>query len=418
MSPKPDKPSPIRRIGKRARSAIAEFARLEAAGGIVLLAAAILALIWANSPWSEAYASFKRWPLGFRVFGTGIEMPLVLWVNDGLMALFFLVVGLEIKRELTSGELSSVRTAALPAVAALGGIVAPALLFLGINSGLDSARGWGIPIATDIAFSLGVLSLLGKRVPTELKVFLTALAIVDDIGALAVIAFVYSTSLDVAALGWAALLVLALVALVRRGIVNVWVFVVFGIGLWLLFLRSGVHATIAGVVLAFCIPATARDGSENEGFLERAEHALLPWTTFAIVPLFGLINAGVALDLGAARSLGQPLAMGVLVGLVVGKPVGILAASWLAVKWKAAALPTGVTWRQLTGVGCLAGIGFTMSVFVAELAFENEKLVDSAKIGILVASLVSALLGAAVLNTGAHAQDKRSDPGASSALSS
>jgi NhaA family Na+:H+ antiporter len=222
---------------------------------------------------------------------------------------------------------------------------------------------------------------------------------------------VYSTSLDLAALGWAALLVLVLVALVRRGIVNVWMFVLFGIVLWLLFLRSGVHATIAGVVLAFCIPATARGASENGGFLERAEHALLPWTTFAIVPLFGLINAGVALDLAAARSIGQPLTMGVLAGLLVGKPVGILAASWLAVKWKAAALPTGVTWRQLTGVGCLAGIGFTMSVFVAELAFESEKLVDSAKIGILVASLLSALLGAAVLSAGARGDGRRSELG-------
>jgi len=405
MSEKPKKPSPIQRIGSRARSAFADFVRLEASGGIVLLASAIVALVWANSPWASAYFAFKQWSIGFHAFGTGIEMPLILWVNDGLMALFFFVVGLEIKRELTSGELSTVRTATLPALAAIGGIVVPALLFLSLNSGLSTARGWGIPIATDIAFSLGVLSLLGRRAPTELKVFLTALAIVDDIGALAVIALVYSTSLDFAALGWAALLVVVLIALVRRGIANGWVFAVVGLGLWLLFLRSGVHATIAGVIVAFCVPATAKGAEAESGFLERAEHALLPWTTYAIVPLFGLVNAGVAFDLTAARSLGEPLALGILAGLVVGKPVGILLASWLAVRWRIAALPSAVNWRHLAGAGCLAGIGFTMSVFVAELAFEGAALVDSAKIGILLSSLVSALLGAAVLRAGARAED-------------
>lgn len=405
MSEEPKKPSPIHRIGRRARSAFADFVRLEASGGIVLLASAIVALVWANSPWSSAYLAFKQWSIGFHAFGTGIEMPLILWVNDGLMALFFFVVGLEIKRELTSGELSTVRTATLPALAAMGGIVVPALLFLSFNSGLSTARGWGIPIATDIAFSLGVLALLGRRAPTELKVFLTALAIVDDIGALAVIALFYSTSLDLAALGWAALLVVVLIALVRREIANGWVFAFIGVVLWLLFLRSGVHATIAGVIVAFCVPATAKGAEAESGFLERAEHALLPWTTYAIVPLFGLVNAGVAFDLTAARSLGEPLALGILAGLVVGKPVGILLASWLAVRWRIAALPTAVNWRHLAGAGCLAGIGFTMSVFVAELAFERVALVDSAKIGILLSSLLAALLGAAVLRAGSRAED-------------
>lgn len=388
-------PKVVAATGAKMASILAEFNRLESSGGILLMICAAIGLIWANSPWSQQYFALSKLELGFSAFGTGIRMPLIYWINDGLMAIFFLVVGLEIKRELVTGELSSFQRAALPVAAAIGGIVAPAVIYLVINAGKSGAHGWGVPIATDIAFCLAVLSFLGKRVPIELKVFLTALAIVDDIGALCVIAAFYSTKLDVALLLYALLVTVGLLIMARAGVRNLIPYMLVGIVLWLLILNSGVHATIAGVILALCIPVGAEEGQHSP--LERAEHILLPWSTHLAVPMFGLFNAGIMLGPSPFAAIGDPIGLGVLAGLVLGKPVGILAASWAAVKVGVAQLPGSVSWRQLAGAGCLAGIGFTMSIFIADLAFIQPGQVDTAKFAIMAASLVSALLGAAVI---------------------
>lgn len=399
MPQRKEVPLAISSTGAKVASILAQFNKLESSGGLLLLFCAAVGLIWANSPWSQTYFDIAKYPLGFSAFGTGIKMPVIYWINDGLMALFFLVVGLEIKRELVAGELSSFRTATLPVAAAIGGLAAPAIIYSALNFGGPGAHGWGVPIATDIAFCLAVLSLLGKRAPIELKVFLTALAIVDDIGALCVIAVFYSSKIDFTMAGSALLLTGGLIVMARAGVRNLVPYAIAGVILWLLVLNSGIHATIAGVILALCIPARAKTEGETSP-LERAEHNLLPWSTHLAVPAFGLFNAGIAFGSSPFAALGDPVGLGVILGLVVGKPVGILAAAWTAVKLGVAQLPGTISWSHLVGAGCLAGIGFTMSIFIAELAFSQPGQVDIAKFAIMAASAASAMLGAAVLGLG------------------
>ena len=367
------------------------FAGSAAASGIVLLASTACALAWANSPWRPAYVSLLHHSLPIGSGSMRLDLTVHQWINDCLMALFFLLVGLEIKREMLAGELASVRKAALPIAAAMGGMVVPALLYATLNGGGIGARGWGIPMATDIAFALGIATLLGPRVPVSLKVFLTAVAIVDDIGAVLVIAIFYTASIAWASLAAVAALVLVLALLNRAGVQHPVPYLLLGVVLWVAMLSSGIHPTIAGVLLALTIPASAV--SSERSLLERLEHALSNPIAFFVVPLFALANAGVRV--GGATSSGISLSVlaGVVVGLVLGKPLGISLASWLAVRMRFAALPDGVSWRMLRGVSWLGGIGFTMSLFVGALAFADEALLDSAKIGVLLASCVAAFMG-------------------------
>jgi len=358
-----------------------EFISIEVLSGLALVAAAFCALVWANAD-----------PASYVSAWTGELGPLTAreWVNDALMAVFFFVVGLEIKRELVEGELRSPRRAALPAIAALGGMVVPALVFTAWTLGGDGARGWGIPMATDIAFALGVLALLGSRVRPEAKLFLLALAIVDDIGAIIVIAVFYSSNVDALWLLAAVGVCLVVVLMRRFGLAHPGSYLVPGIALWFCVHEAGVHATIAGVVLAFLLPATP---GPDDGPVEKLEHALHPWTGFLIVPLFALANAGVELG-GAAleRAVSSPVTLGVATGLVVGKTLGITLFAFVALRLGLAHLPRGLTKGQILPVSVVAGIGFTVSLFVAELSFTG-RLLDDAKIGVLVASLVAAIVG-------------------------
>ncbi len=416
-----------------------DFARKQSSGGILLIAATVVALAWANSPWGESYVGLWHTKLTVGVGEYSLSKDLTHWINDGLMAVFFLVVGLEIKREILVGELSSVRGAALPVAAALGGAVVPALIYLAINAGTEGAAGWGIPMATDIAFALGVLALLGERAPVALKVFLTALAIVDDIVAVLVIALFYTSEISWGALGVGGLFFAALVAANLIGVGRTLVYAVLGVGLWLCFLLSGVHATVAGVLLAFTVPAASfidpgaflergryvldrfeEAGGKGEEVLANEErlaalHALNratyklepplhelenrlhPWVAFAIVPIFALANAGVPLGGGLAGAVANPVSLGIVAGLVLGKQLGVTLFAWLAVRSGLSELPAGVGWRHVYGAGWLAGIGFTMSLFVTDLAFGEGELMDAAKIGILAASLIAGVAGWAIL---------------------
>ena len=382
-----------------------EFARLEAFGGILLIGCTVVALVWANSPWGASYFSLWHTDLTFGFAGKLLSEPLHFWINDGLMALFFLLVGLEIKRETLIGELASFRKAALPIAAALGGMVVPAGLYVLFNHGGPGASGWGIPMATDIAFALGVLALLGDRVPTSLRVFLAALAIVDDIGAVLIIAFFYTEQISWISLGVGSLFFLALIAANRAGARHPLIYAILGVGLWLAFVQSGVHPTVAGVLLAMTIPARqgatldlrARDWARVDSPMLRFEHALIPWITHVIMPVFALANAGVVLGTGAAKSLVDPISLGVICGLVLGKPIGIVLFSWLATQSRVATMLDGVSWRQIVGVGMLGGIGFTMSLFIANLAFGTAPPLEMAKVSILAASVISGLTGALVL---------------------
>jgi NhaA family Na+:H+ antiporter len=334
--------------------------------------------------------------------GSQLSQPLHFWINDGLMALFFLLVGLEIKRETLVGELASFQKAALPIAAALGGMIVPAVFYFLFNRGGPGAGGWGIPMATDIAFALGVLALLGDRVPTSLKVFLAALAIADDIGAVLVIAFFYTEQISWISLGVGGLFFGALIVANRAGARHPLIYAVLGVGLWLAFLRSGIHATVAGVLLATTIPARQRAGSSSVPApggspMLRFEHGLMPWNKYVIMPVFALANAGVVLSGGAGRALVDPISLGVICGLVLGKPIGIVLFSWLATQCRVATMLDGIGWRQILGVGMLGGIGFTMSLFIANLAFGETPALETAKVGILTASVASAMAGALVL---------------------
>jgi Na+:H+ antiporter, NhaA family len=402
-----------------------DFLHTEAAGGVVLVAAAIVALLWANSPWDASYDDVWTTHLAVALGDWELDLDLRDWINDGLMALFFFVVGLEIKRELVEGELRDPRRAALPVWAALGGMIVPALIYAAFNASGEGSEGWGIPMATDIAMAVGVLSLMGSRASSSLKLFLLALAIVDDIGAIVVIAVFYTDDIGGEALLAAAGLVVVMAVMRRAGITSVAPYAVIGAGLWLALHESGVHPTLAGVVLGFMTPTqpirqpelvdageladvssyeaarqTATAAREAVSVVEWLEHRLHPWTSFVIVPLFVLANAGLPLS-GAAvgDALGSPVAGGIVVGLVVGKFVGIAGFTWLAARLRMARLPEGATWSGILGVSALAGIGFTVSIFITDLAFAGTVLEDQAKIAILAASVLAATIGSGLLLT-------------------
>ena len=423
-------------------SPVQEFMHQSAAGGVVLMLATLVALVMANSPLRQSYDNFLHLYLGFTAGSFTLKLSLLHWINDGLMALFFLLVGLEIKREVIVGELSDARAALLPIVAAFGGALMPALIFLAFNVGGAGVRGWAIPMATDIAFTLGVVALLGRRVPLSLKIFLTAVAIADDLIAVLVIAFFYTSQVNFSALGLAFGVLGVLTACNFLGVRRLGIYLGLGLVVWVAFLQSGVHATIAGVLVAWTIPARIRinpalfvaqasallehfnrncrpadqkgpmltdehqqstlaeleelcEGVQSP--LQRLEQALHVPVSFVIVPIFALANAGVALSLNGLSGDGGRVAWGIGVGLLLGKPAGILCASLLAIKSGAAALPAGTTWRHMTGAAVLCGIGFTMSLFVASLGFGESALLGSAKTGILAASLVAGGVGYTLL---------------------
>lgn len=406
------------------------FLHVQAASGVVLLAVTLLALGLANSPLADGYLAFWKTRVGLNLGSFQLEGSLKHWINDGLMAVFFFVIGLEVKRELVLGELREFRNAALPVFAALGGMVVPAGLYLALQHGQPGAPGWGVPMATDIAFVVGCMAVLGPRIPMGLRVLLLSLAIVDDIGAILVIAVGYSDGIDTTALALGFGGIVATLAMARSGVRSVGVYTLVGIAVWLAFHESGVHATVAGVILGLSTPAkhwvgrgllmdtlqksraSLGDGAHDDHAvrhailrqvevasreslspLERIETALHPWVGFVIMPVFALANAGVPVSLD---SVGQPVALAVLAGLVLGKPLGVLLFSWLATRTGLAVLPAGVGWGALLGGGLLAGIGFTMALFIADLALPAE-LLDTAKVGVLVASGLAAVAGMAVL---------------------
>ncbi|OQR28989.1 Na+/H+ antiporter NhaA [Pseudomonas sp. Bc-h] len=376
------------------RNTFKQFFQLEAAGGLLLIAAAALALIINNSPLSWLYNGLLEVPVVAQIGALKIAKPLLLWINDGLMALFFLLIGLEVKREVIQGHLSRASQIVLPGAAAIGGMVIPALVFWALNKDSPAAMsGWAIPMATDIAFALGVLALLGKRVPVSLKLFLMTLAIIDDLGAIIVIALFYSGELSNLSLALAAGSILSLIAMNRLGVVKLAPYLLVGLVLWVCVLKSGVHATLAGVILAFCIPLkTARDVPSP---LQQLEHALHPWVAYAILPLFAFANAGVSLTGVTMESFTHHVPMGIALGLLVGKMVGVFGLTWLAVKTGMAALPTGANWGQVLGVSILCGIGFTMSLFVGSLAFVpgQSEFAGMDRMGILTGSILAALIG-------------------------
>ncbi|MCP5395144.1 MAG: Na+/H+ antiporter NhaA [Sphingomonadaceae bacterium] len=379
---------------RRLTPMLKEFLAEESAGGIVLMVAALAALVLANSPLAASYNGVLGMQVTAAIGEAGISKPLLLWINDGLMALFFFLVGLEVKREVLDGQLASWKQASLPLFAAIGGMAAPALVFLWINAGMpENTSGWAIPAATDIAFALGVLALMGNRVPVALKALLLAIAVIDDIGAIAIIAIFYSENIQPGMLIGAGAVLAVMVALGRMGVARNWPYVLLGILLWVLVLKSGVHATLAGVAAAMAIPMVAGD----ERPLERMEHGLHPWVAFFIVPVFALANAGVSLAGLELADLLAPLPLGIALGLVLGKQAGILGLSWIAVKAGMASLPDDVNWRQLHGLSLVAGIGFTMSLFIGALAFDDPAQMDAVKLGVLSGSLVSALAGVALL---------------------
>jgi NhaA family Na+:H+ antiporter len=426
---------PIQRILKPFQ----KFFTTQASGGIILLIIAIIAITWANSPWGDSYFALWNMPVSFSIGGFTLDKPLIIWINDLLMAVFFFVVGLEIKRELMIGELSSVRQASLPIFAALGGMIVPALLYTAFNAGSETISGWGIPMATDIAFAIGILALLGDKVPLALKIFLTALAIVDDLGAVIVIAVFYTAELSIASLLLGGVVVAALIICNRLHIRHIIIYSLLGLILWFLFLKSGVHPTIAGVILAFTIPVRARINSalftkqsqeiitgiktsENIGDhvpatstfnssifeleslceqiqspMQRIEHKLHYWVAFFIMPVFALANAGLQVDVSLLSNIFSSVSIGIILGLVIGKMTGIFLFSWLSVKLKISELPSAVKWPQLFGVSCLGGIGFTMSLFIASLAFTKDIYMQEAKLGILTASFLAGIIGIIVL---------------------
>ncbi len=426
------------------------FAHNKVAGAFVLMAATAVALLWANSPWAEAYHQILTTHARVGIGEFSIDKPLLLWINDGLMAIFFFVVGLEIKREFLAGELSTARQAALPIAAALGGMLAPALIYIAMNAGGPGANGWGVPMATDIAFALGVLLMLGSRVPLALKVFLTALAIIDDIGAIIVIAVFYTDSISLTMLGAAGLLIGLSVLANLGGVRNAVVYFCIGLLVWIAVLKSGVHATVAAVLMAMTIPATTRvDGAsfvarveellamlkstgvpeggmlttEQQHLLhgmdrivddatapvQELEHSLVPLVTFVVMPIFALANAGLDLSGDVIGAFSDPICLGIIAGLFIGKQVGVLGFAVLAVKLRLADLPSGVTWRQVHAVAVLSGIGFTMSIFVSGLAFDDAAHAI-AKTGILTASVLAAIVGGALLHAAAP-RDTSADVG-------
>ncbi|WOE80889.1 Na+/H+ antiporter NhaA [Pseudomonas protegens] len=379
------------------RSTFTRFFAMEAASGLLLIAAAILALIINNSPLSWLYNGLLETPVVAQIGALKIAKPLLLWINDGLMALFFLLIGLEVKREVLEGQLSKPSQIVLPGLAAIGGMLVPALIYWFLNRDNPAAlNGWAIPTATDIAFALGVLALLGKRVPTSLKLFLMTLAIIDDLGAIVIIAIFYSGALSTLSLMLAAACIAALVAMNRMGVVKLGPYMIIGLILWVCVLKSGVHATLAGVTLAFCIPLRTRNAEPSPALA--LEHALHPWVAFGILPLFAFANAGLSLSGVTLESFTHHVPMGIAIGLLLGKTIGVFGLSWLAVKAGLTALPAGANWGQVLGVAILCGIGFTMSLFVGSLAFVpgSSEYAGMDRMGILTGSLLAALIGYAV----------------------
>ena len=374
-----------------------KFLEHEAAGGIVLLAAAILALLVANSPLGVQYDHLLHVPVTAGVKPLALTQSVLHWINDGLMAIFFFLVGLEIKREFLAGALSSRKSAALPLIAALGGMIVPALIYSVINWDNPVAlRGWAIPAATDIAFAVGVMAVLGSRVPAALKVFLLALAIIDDLGVIVIIALFYTADLSLTALLLAIAGILGLVALNRANVTRIWPYIIGGFFVWLCVLQSGVHATLAGVATALAIPL--RTGTaETEGPLEKLEHALGPWVSFGVLPVFAFANAGVSLAGVTAAQLFDTIPLGIALGLAFGKPIGIFGFARAAIASGAAAMPTGTSSIQLFGAAVLGGIGFTMSLFIGMLAFPDPALATELRIGVLAGSIVSAIAGYLIL---------------------
>jgi Na+:H+ antiporter, NhaA family len=423
----------------RILSPLQKFTHSETASGIVLIIVTVLALIIANSPLAHPYDDVLHSYISLSVGPFTLRATVIHWINDGLMAVFFFLVGLELKREALVGELSSLRQAALPFFAALGGAITPAILYVLLNAGGAGSVGWGVPMATDISFALGVLTLVGDRVPWTIKVFLTAVAVIDDLLAVLVIAIFYSGGLNLAALGVGIGVLLVLGFLNLLGVRTTFVYIALGLVIWVAFLQSGIHATVAGVLVALTVPARRRidetrfaqrvrnliahfEGREAtsarmltderqqsavlelEGAceavqapLQKLEHQLHTWVAFGIVPIFALANAGVPLSLEGISGAGLPVVLGIVLGLVVGKPLGLVGLSWLVVRTGVAALPEGVRWAHIVGVGCLAGLGFTMSLFIATLGFGESQLLETAKLGILTASLIAGLLGFTLL---------------------
>ncbi|KAB7614474.1 Na+/H+ antiporter NhaA [Amylibacter sp. SFDW26] len=376
----------------RVLSRIQHFLHLEASAGIILMFTTIAALIISNSVFSGFYSVFLNTPITVAIGSLEISKALVLWINDGLMAIFFFLVGLEIKREVLAGELSSFDKAILPVLAAIGGMAGPALVFAWFNWGSpETISGWAIPAATDIAFALGILALLGSRVPVSLKVFLLAIAIIDDLGAILIIAIFYSADLSVNALTLSMLGFAVAVGLNRMGVRKFAPYIIIGIFMWVCVLKSGVHATLAGVLIALTIPLKEGDGEES--MVHRAEHGLHPWVAFLILPLFAFANAGVSLAGLSFAQLLQPLPLGIAAGLFVGKQVGVFGITWLAINTKIARLPENVGWRHVYGVACLTGVGFTMSLFIGSLAFSSPEVMNEVRLGVLSGSILSGLLG-------------------------
>jgi NhaA family Na+:H+ antiporter len=373
---------------------IRDFLKMEASGGIVLVIAAILAMIFANSGLGGVYSGFLDTPVAVKVGALEIAKPLLLWINDGLMAIFFLLVGLEIKREILVGELSTRDQIILPTVAAIGGMAAPAAIYVLFNLGDPEAlNGWAIPAATDIAFALGVLALLGSRVPLALKVFLTALAIIDDLGAIVIIALFYTADLSLASLAFGGLFLVGLIALNLMGVTKMAFYWLLGVGLWICVLKSGVHATLAGVAIALCVPLKAGDKEP----LYDVEHSLHSWVAFGILPLFAFANAGVDLGGLSLDDFLGPIPLGIALGLFLGKQVGVVGLSYLAIKAGLAKLPAGVNWAGFYGVSLLAGIGFTMSLFIGTLAFTGQGYAADVRLGVLGGSILSGIVGFLVL---------------------
>lgn len=381
---------------------IQNFLKLESSAGILLMLAALMALIASNSMLSGLYGGFLTTPVVVQIGALEIAKPLLLWINDGLMAVFFFLIGLEIKREILEGELSSFDKAALPLIAAIGGMAGPAIIYVLINwSTPETLNGWAIPAATDIAFALGVLMLLGRSVPTSLKVFLLAIAIIDDLGAITVIALFYTSDLSTMALGLAAIGLAALVVLNRAGVKTITPYALIGLFIWVCVLKSGVHATLAGVLTALAIPIHGKT-KEAQSPLHKLEHGLHPWIAFGVLPIFAFANAGVSLTGLSLEDLAAPITLGVAAGLFIGKQIGVFGATFLAVKAGIARRPEGTNWAHIYGVACLTGIGFTMSLFIGMLAFDARDSLDQVRIGVLAGSILSAIAGVIALKLAAR----------------
>lgn len=416
-----------------------DFIKAETSGGIILVICTAVAIILANSPLSSFYHHLWETGASVKIGGFSLDKPLHFWINDGLMTIFFFVVGMEIKREMLVGELASLKQSMLPILAALGGMIFPAIIYSVFNLGTTASHGWGIPTATDIAFAIGILSLLGNRVPVSLKVFLTALAIADDLGAVVVIAIFYTGKISLAWLAYTGIICAVLFAINRSGMRNPIIYYAAGIILWITMLNSGIHATIAGVIMAIAIPSTSK--IDQKGFIkkiqffirefhnadrkdrfeklndrqnsamkeiesavhhaaspmQRLQEMLHPWVTFFIMPLFALSNAGVELSGKAGEIFTNHVSSGIMLGLILGKPAGITLFSWIAIKLNLASMPRNASWIQLFGIGCLAGIGFTMAIFVANISFAGDEIITVAKLGIFTASILSAVIGYTII---------------------